>query len=137
MTIITAGFKFLKNNCYQILKFLIVGISTAFIDLISLIILKESFHFSPVWAVVLNQILVVAYNFTLNKYWSFNNRSKSWPQIIKYGSLLLANYLISITLMAVFTKVFVIDYRLVRLGSIGLMFVINFIAYKYWVYKEK
>jgi len=137
MTIITTGFNFLKNNWYQILKFLIVGISTAFIDLISLIILKEKFSFSPVWAVVLNQILVVAYNFSLNKHWSFNNRSKSWPQIIKYGSLLLVNYLISITLMAIFTKVFAIDYRLVRLGSIGLMFVINFIAYKYWVYKEK
>ena len=56
-------------------KYVIVGISSVAIDLALLTIFVEWLHLNPTIAVVCNQVIVIGFNFTLNKKWSFGVRA--------------------------------------------------------------
>lgn len=56
-------------------KYFIVGFSGLFFDIGSLILFTEVFGLIPVVAVIINQAILLTYNFSLNKYWSFRNRA--------------------------------------------------------------
>ncbi|MFA6514368.1 MAG: GtrA family protein [Patescibacteria group bacterium] len=128
---------YLFNSKGQIARFLVVGSSSALIDIGLLIFLKEKINFTPVLAVATNQIIIIIYNFLLNKYWSFETRKKPLRQFSRYVILVAFNYFASIILMYLLYSLIGIDYKIVRLVSIGLLFSCNFIAYKHWVYKER
>lgn len=123
------------NMRLQIIKFLIVGGSSAVLDMLLVIVFREKAGFTPVFSVAASQIFVVVYNFLMNKYWSFNSRSQSWRQLARYSLLLIYNYFFGILLMYFFNEVLQYDYRLVRLGSIALLATFNFFFSRYWVYK--
>ncbi len=121
---------------WQFAKYSITGMSSVLLDFISLVILKERFGVAPVIAVIINQVFIFGYNFSLNKYWTFRNRSMPHRQVIRYGALSAWNYLFSVATMYVFNSIFAFEYRLVRLASIAVMVSWNFLLYKHWVYKE-
>lgn len=129
--------QYIGGSKYQIAKFLIVGASSAIIDLGLLIILKEKLDFRPIFAVAANQIFVITYNFIMNKYWSFGTKQRPMKQFSRYLILVFLNYLASIGLMYLFFDAIGINYKIARLFSIALLFSVNFIFYKHWVYKEK
>lgn len=129
--------KYIKKFKVQLSRFLIIGVTSTIIDLFSLFILKEKLNFNPVFAVSINQFFVIMYNFLLNKYWSFNSKKMPLQQFIKYLILVLFNYLISIFLMYIFYQKLHINYIVIRLFSICFMFIVNFILYKNWIYKDK
>jgi putative flippase GtrA len=120
----------------QLLKFFAVGLSSTLIDLLLLIFFKESLKLSPVLAVATSQLLVITYNFLLNKYWSFAASNRTVKQFSRYLILVIFNYLASITLMYLLYELAGFDYKLVRLFSIAVLFLTNFLVYKHWVYKE-
>lgn len=128
--------QYIKNSKYQIIKYLIIGISSTAIDILLLVFLKEKANFGPTFAVAINQILVIAYNFFMNKYWSFKTKKQPLRQFSRYIILVGLNYCSSILLMYIFHDLININYILVRLSSIVLLVTINFILYKHWVYKE-
>ena len=121
---------------HQFTKYFIVGISGVFLDLATLIFFKEFFGFNATVAVVCNQILMLTYNFILNKYWSFKNKEIPHKQIVRYLILAGFNYLFSVGMMYSFNHLINYDYRLVRIATIAVMVLWNFFLYKYWVYKE-
>ena len=116
-------------------KYFIVGTSGFVFDLGTLILFTEVFGWWPTAAVVVNQIILLTYNFTLNKYWSFRNRAMPHKQAVKYLSLSGFNYLLAVASMYVFNHELGFDYRLVRIFTIAVMVSWNFFLYKYWVYK--
>ncbi|OIO18910.1 MAG: hypothetical protein AUJ23_02845 [Candidatus Magasanikbacteria bacterium CG1_02_32_51] len=121
---------------HQFTKYFIVGISGLFLDIGTLIFLKEFFGLNATIAVVLNQILMLTYNFLLNKYWSFKNKEIPHKQLIRYLILAGFNYLFSVGVMYLFNHIMNYDYRLIRVCTIAVMVMWNFFLYKYWVYKE-
>lgn len=118
-------------------KYFIVGFSGLFLDMGSLILFKEKFNMAPVVAVIINQAILMNYNFLLNKYWSFRNRAMPHKQLVKYLSLAGFNYLFSVGVMYFFNHILDFDYRLVRIATIATMVSWNFFLYKYWVYKAE
>lgn len=122
---------------YQFIKYAVVGSSGFVLDLGTLILFKEKFGINPVLAVIINQMIVLAYNFTLNKYWSFRNREMPHKQLVRYVTLASWNYAFSVGAMYIFNEIIGFDYRLVRLGSVMVMVLWNFLLYKYWVYREE
>ncbi|PIR74232.1 MAG: hypothetical protein COU35_03525 [Candidatus Magasanikbacteria bacterium CG10_big_fil_rev_8_21_14_0_10_47_10] len=127
---------YIHSSKYQILRFLAVGVTSLFIDIGLLIFLIERINFRPVVAVATNQLLVILYNFIVNKYWSFSSKKIPFRQLIRYLILVAFNYVTSITFMYIFNDIFHIKYTLVRLSTIATLFIFNFICYKHWVYKE-
>lgn len=118
-------------------KYFIVGFGSMLLDMGTLILFTEAFGLTPVLSVVLNQMIVLSANFTLNKYWSFRNQAMPHKQIVRYVTLAVWNYLFSVGAMYIFNGRLGFDYRLVRIASIVVMVSWNFFLYKYWVYKEK
>lgn len=117
-------------------KYAMVGISGVVLDMGTLILLREYFHILPTIAVILNQPLALAYNFTLNKYWSFKSRAIPHRQMVRYAILTGWNYFFSWVSMFILHVQWGIDYRLARILGIALTVTWNFLLYKYWVYKE-
>ena len=119
----------------QFIRYFVVGISGVILDLITLIFLKEYIHITPVVAVLINQALVLEFNYTLNRLWSFKSTGLKRKQMVRYLSLATLNYIFAAGAMYVGHDQFGFDYRLVRLASIALMVSWNFILYRNWVYR--
>lgn len=119
----------------QFMKYFLVGISGLFLDIGTLIIFREFFGWEATNAVIVNQFIVLGYNFSLNKYWSFSNMDMPHKQVVRYLILAAFNYAISVAAMYVGNDRAGFDYRLVRIGTIAAMVSWNFFLYKYWVYK--
>ena len=131
----TAGFFWSMRH--EFAKYFIVGFSGLFLDIGTLILFTEKFGMLPVVAVVINQIVLLTYNFLLNKYWSFKNKAIPHKQLIRYLSLTGFNYIFSVLIMYEFNHILKFDYRVVRVGTIAIMVSWNFFLYKYWVYKAE
>ena len=121
---------------FEFAKYFVIGISGLVLDIATLVFFKEVFLLGATLAVVLNQIILVVYNFTLNKYWSFKNKALPQKQFVRYIILFAFNYLLAVLLMYVFSNKFGFDYRLVRVLNIALAVSWNFFLYKYWVYQS-
>ena len=117
-------------------KYFFVGVSGFVLDLGSLVIFKQYFLFPAVTAVALNQPIVLIYNFSLNKWWSFRNTDLPHRQIVRYICIALLNYLFSVTAMYILHELLSIDYRFARVVTVAAMVPINFLLYKFWVYKN-
>lgn len=120
---------------HQFAKYFVVGASGFVLDFGLLVFFKEVFGINPTLAVVANQAFVLAYNFSLNKYWTFGNKEIPHKQLMRYLTLAAANYGFSVLMMYIFNEVLGFDYRLVRLGTILAAVSWNFFLYKYWVYR--
>jgi putative flippase GtrA len=123
------------NLRQQFIRYFIIGFSGFFLDIFSLILLKEYLFLSATLAVIINQIFIIIYNFNLNKYWTFKNKEVDPKQFLRYITLVLFNYIFSIIMMYLFNELFNFDYRLVRTATIIIMVLWNFFIYKFWVYK--
>ena len=120
---------------HQFIKYFIVGISGFVLNFSLLIFAKEILGISAVVATAVIGLLLMSFNFLLNKYWSFREKSMPHKQIIRYLILNGANYIFSVISMYVFHDRLGYDYRLVNVGTVMLMVTWNFLLFKYWVYK--
>lgn len=127
---------YIKESKRELLMYVFVGGSGVFLDIGLLFLFKEYLFLSPVSAVLISQPLVLLYNFTLNKYWSFQNTAMPHWQMFRYGILVAWNYSFSAGMMYIFEERLGFQYMLVRLASIAIMVSWNFLLYKHWVYRK-
>lgn len=121
----------------ELLRYFVTGVTAVILDILTLYIFKEYFHLRPVLAVVINQILILNYVFFINKYWSFEEKNGSThKQAIRFFILQAFNYCFSVFCMWLFNEKVGYNYLLVRLATIILMTVWNFLLYKLWVYQD-
>ncbi len=118
-------------------KYFIIGLSALFTDIGSLYILKEYFHLSPTFAVVMNQPVIMAGVFFLNKHWSFKAGGVTHRQMVKFLSLAAFNYLFSVIWIYLLHDRFGVYYLYARTLNIALAVAWNFLLYKYWVYRSE
>jgi putative flippase GtrA len=130
-------FKFFWSLRQQFARYFIVGLTSFFLDMGSLIFLKESLHVAPFLAVIANQVFLLIFIFLMNKYWSFKNSAMTKQQILRFGIVVIFNYIFAVLAMYIFNHRLNFDYRLVRVGSIILSVSWNFFLYKYFVYVAK
>ena len=127
----------------QFAKYFIIGFTAFVLDITTLFLFKEFLHLSPVQAVIFNQAVLLNYVFFLNKYWAFKAKGITRAQMIRFYSLAVINYVISVTWMWFFTEYLRLviiqperyNYLLFRTANIALAVAWNFLLYKFWVYK--
>lgn len=90
-----------------------------------------------VYAVVFSQIVVLSYNFSLNKLWAFGSNGLSRKQFIRYFSVATWNYFFAVVIMWIFNEKFGFHYLVVRLASIMLMVSWNFLLYRFWIFTNQ
>lgn len=128
--------QFWKNK-YQFIKYTLIGSSGFILDISTLLVLKEILNFTPIWSVVINQLVVVNYIFVLNKFWTFKAKGITSSQAWRFWSLMGWNYIFAILIMWIGNSLLGLNYILVRILSIAVVVTWNFWLYKYWVFVDK
>ncbi len=119
----------------QFIRYFITGLSGTVLDIGSLYIFKSLLGWRAVIAVMINQLLVIAYVFTLNKYWSFKaNGGITHKQFIRFVLVMGMNYIIAVSWIWFWHELFGYNYLIARLVNIILAVSWNFLLYRYWVY---
>ncbi|NCO04977.1 MAG: GtrA family protein [Candidatus Magasanikbacteria bacterium] len=120
----------------QFIKYIIVGVTSFTFDILLLIGITEICSIKPFFAVIISQLIVLTYNFTVNKQWAFSHTAGAKQALMRYLILTVANYVFGILAMYAGNVVAGIDYRIVRVATVGAMVSWNFLLYKHWVYKQ-
>lgn len=117
-------------------KYFFVGVSGLILDVGLLYLASDILHIRPLLALLVTQIIVITYNYLLNKYWSFESRGAHGRQLARYGVVLGFNYLFGEAAMYLGNEVLEINHLIVRVATVALAVSWNFLLYNYWVYKD-
>ena len=109
-----------KNVLKQFLSYTWIGMSAVLLDLISLQFLKEIVGIRPYIAVIINQLFLIIYVFTLNKVVTFKNTDLPHRQFIRFCILATWNYLFAVGAMFVLNELYEVHHLIVRIGCIGV-----------------
>jgi len=121
----------------QFTTYFITGLSAFVLDISTLVLFKEVFHWRPFFAVIINQIFATIFVFSLNKYWTFKTKSQTRSQIFRFMIVYTFNYTFAIVWMWLGNEKFGQNYLIVRIANIILSVSWNFLLYKYFVYAHK
>ena len=75
----------------------------------------------------------LAYNFALNKLWTFGITESIERHALLYGTLVLINYLSSLGIIYLLGTIG-INYAIAKIVSVGLAMSWNYIAYKKYIF---
>lgn len=118
-------------------RYIFVGVSTVAIDYFVLFILRNMLSVKLVYAVSVAYWTSIAYNFILNRYWSFEASSGMVPkQIFLYGCLLLFNYIVTLGVVWGLEPIGISEY-IAKLFALGLTIAWTYIFYKKVVFSVK
>ncbi|PIR76719.1 MAG: hypothetical protein COU32_00530 [Candidatus Magasanikbacteria bacterium CG10_big_fil_rev_8_21_14_0_10_42_10] len=126
--------RYIIDARHSFMKYFIVGVVGVGLDLGTLALLSTMFGIAPYISVIFNQIVVIAFNFSANKFWTFQDKALPHKQFVRYMMLFAMNYALAVLFMYVFNEHLYIDYRLVRIGTIALSMSWNFLLYRHWVF---
>jgi putative flippase GtrA len=130
-------FKFLRwlwSIRRQFIKYFITGVSAVILDVGSLFILKEYAGMRPLFAVVINQVVILNFVFFINKYWSFKANGATARQVSRFLIVAGGNYIVAIVWMWFFNERLGLNYLLARVINIAVAVAWNFLLYRYFVY---
>ncbi|MEW5745314.1 MAG: glycosyltransferase [Nitrospirota bacterium] len=130
--------KKIDNRSLVFFKYAVVGSIGTAIDLGSLYVFVAFLHIPILAAAALSFILAVINNFTLNKYWTFQNKSSNIrKQFIKFLIVSTFGLLLTEMLMALLVYALHIWYMAAKLVTSGAVLTWNFLANRYWTFKDR
>ena len=124
----TAGFLYR----HSFVRYVFVGGSTFIIDLGLLVVLHEHLNLPLAVATTISYWTAIAYNFTLNRSWTFSATDKKnlSKHLIFYLALLGFNYLFTVIFVSVASHH--INYALAKVIAVAIQ-----IPWTYYLYKTK
>lgn len=128
---------------HEFLRYLISGLTAAGTDLFTYTTLLPWVGPSPAKTMSFIFATVIAY--ILNKFWTFNLATHSWPEMLKFAALYSTSLIANVAMNRI--SIFVIEdrihtllpyeYQFSWLVATGTSTVINYIGQKFWVFKRK
>jgi len=122
----------------EFVKFALVGLSGAIINIAILYWLTEYFGVYYIFSAICAFIIAVTTNFLFNKIWTFKENltegfSKKYAQ---FFSVSLAALAVNILFLYIFTELFGIYYIISQVIAICIALIINFLGNKIWTFKK-
>ncbi len=122
----------------KVIKFLIVWITSTIVDIAFLYIFYEKIWLSLYISIFLSFLLSVINWFLLNKFWTFEDKSKSYKsQFFKFFIASSIWLLITFILMYLFVEIFSIYYIYAKLLTTLVVVVWNYNINKFWTFAIK
>ena len=121
--------KSMANGVFSVefLKFGVVGISGIAVDFFITWLLKEKIKINKYIANCAGFSFAVFNNFLWNRYWTFNNNVQPFgEQFLKFASISIIGLAINSLLLLIFVKYIKINFYLIKLMVIALVFLWNF-----------
>ncbi|MEE8601101.1 GtrA family protein [Euzebya tangerina] len=116
----------------KLVKFVVVGVSSAVIDLGLLVSLRELGGVSIPVATTIAFWTALLYNFSLNRAWSFGVAAVRAP-FARYLTVVGLNYLLTLAIVTGGVSLGV-PYVLAKIAAIGIGTLGTFVAYDRWVF---
>ena len=111
----------------EFLKFGIVGISGIAVDFFTTWLLKEKLKFNKYLANCIGFSFAVINNFIWNRYWTFNDTVQPFTeQFLKFALISIMGLAINSLLLFLFVKYTKINFYIIKLIVIALVFFWNF-----------
>jgi len=117
----------------ELLRFLIAGFSAVGTDLVVYYLLSAHFEEALAKGVSFFAGTIVAY--IINKYWTFEQKEKSYSEIVKFGILYLTSLAVNVFVNQLILEQF--EHKLFAfIIATGTSTCINFVGQKWWVFKH-
>jgi putative flippase GtrA len=130
--------KFKKLLKIEFVKFFIVGGVSTLIDWGSFFILSMIFGFYYQLSLVVSYTLGGITNYSLNKIFTFKNKSKNLAlQFTTFFSLALFSLFVSMLIMYLLVDILSMHEMLSRMLTTALVFLLNYVMHKYITFNKK
>ncbi len=128
----------LYNKYKEIINYLIFGVLTTIVSILSYALFTRIFHIDIYISSVLSWILAVTFAFITNRIFVFNSKERNIIlELIKFYLSRLASLGIELLLMHLFVKIFNINDMISKIIVQGIVIVLNYIFSKIFVFKKK
>jgi len=114
-------------------RFLLVGALSVGVDTGSLVLLRELAGLPLAVATTLAFGITLVVNFSLNMGFVFGVRGRLAGRLLRYGALVVANYLLTLLLVLGIAALGV-NYVVGKLIAVAVCALVNFVAYRHWVF---
>ena len=120
----------------QVIRFFIVGLLTFGLDILTLVILTEYFQMYYLVSAAIGFILGSTLNYVLSVLFVFHSgRFKSkFNEFFTFIILTFIGLLLNHTIMYLGHGIYLINYKLVKISSLVIVTIFNFISKKYIVF---
>jgi putative flippase GtrA len=119
----------------QLMRYLVIGFSTAAIEFTLLFVFKDIVGLTVLWANSAALSIVFWFNFLLNRFWSFKSKVDIRKQLIMYAILFLINLGASDLMMYLLVTQLRIMYLFAKVFAMGAIVCWNFFLYRKVIYK--
>lgn len=123
--------RFLSVYQHSLFRYLLIGGSTFALDLGGLVVLHGIMDISVLVAASISYWLSIAYNFVMNRIWTFGVKKpdKLHKHIVLYGLLLGFNYIFTLISIALATH-FGLHYTVAKIMTVAIQVSWTYYAYK-------
>lgn len=129
--------QFVQANADKLIKFFLVGLSSFFVDMGLTYLAKEKLKLNNYAANTVGFVLSSAYNFTLNRMWTFQNHDDEIGiQLLKYFGVMVVALAISNTIIYLLTEKAKLNFYFSKLSAIAVMMVWTFTANNLFTFKH-
>lgn len=132
--------KRLMKKYEEIIMYIVVGICTMIVSLVSYFIMANTLQIYYQVANIISWVLAVAFAYVTNKKYVFKspyiNVKEMGKEVISFVSSRVASLMAEILSMFFFVQIFQIDDNIVKLMNQVLVTVLNYIFSKFWVFRK-
>lgn len=119
----------------QLIRFGIVGGSSAAVNFLGVFILVELSPLKPLVANIIAYLIASIISYLGHYNWTFASNAAHQKSVFKFYIMLALNLLLNEALYALFLYVFSLNYQVALVLTILIVPIVTFIASKRWVYR--
>ncbi|MGJ1404497.1 GtrA family protein [Sphingobacterium sp. G1-14] len=121
----------------KILKFSIVGLSGAMIDISATYFFKEFLEFNIYISHIVGFCIAVTNNFYWNKAWTFDNKDNFTKQFIAFFLTSLVGLSLSTVAIYAFSDLLYLNFYFSKILAIATSAIWNYVINRFWVFNNK
>lgn len=133
--------KKLMKRYEELIMYIIVGVCTMIVSLVSYFILANTLRMHYQIANIISWVLAVAFAYVTNKKYVFKSPyisvQETTKELVSFVSSRVASLLAEVLSMFFFVQICQIDDNIVKLMNQVLVTVLNYIFSKFWVFRKK
>ncbi|MBG6236465.1 dolichol-phosphate mannosyltransferase [Pedobacter sp. CAN_A7] len=120
----------------SIVKFGITGMSGMVIDFSLTWLFKDVLHVNKFLANAIGFSAAVMSNYFINRIWTFQNKAKISKQLAAFITVSIIGLLLNSMVVYVFNNLLLLNFYLSKIIAVGLVFLWNFSANYFYVFKS-
>ncbi len=114
-------------------RYIIIGGSTVVIDVGLLAVLKGAFGVNVYLAATVSYWASLLFNFSLNKFWTFEVKTNTVHHLFLYGVLIVINYFTGLAFIGALGRAH-INYLVAKTMALAVTTVWNYFLYRYVIF---